>query len=54
MKKSYSSYHSFSLHSETVTVTREERLVEGYEPPVNIEIKIFFDQPMSWVMTIEK
>jgi len=50
---SYSSDQVFSLHSETVTFTREQPLEEGYEPPVNIEIKVFFDLPMSWVITIE-
>jgi hypothetical protein len=51
---SYSSDQVFSLHSGTVTFTREQPLEEGYEPPVNIEIKVFFDLPISWVMTIEK
>ena len=50
---SYSSYHTFSLYAETVTATREELLVEGYEPPVDIEIKVFFDLPMNWTFIIE-
>lgn len=51
---SYSSDQVFSLYSETVTFTREQPLEEGYEPPVNVEIKVFFDLPISWVITIEK
>lgn len=53
-EKSYSSDQVFSLYSETVTITREQPLEEGYEPPVNIEIKVFFDLPMTWTFTIEK
>jgi len=51
---SYSSDQVFSLYSETVTFTREQPLEEKYAPPVNIEIKVFFDSPISWVITIEK
>jgi len=51
---SYSSDHPFSLYSETVTFTREQPLEEGYAPPVDVEIKVLFDSPISWVMTIEK
>jgi len=51
---SYSTDQVFSLYSETVTITREQPLEEGYEPPVDIEIKVFFDSPISWVITIEK
>jgi len=51
---SYSSDQVFNLYSETVTITREQPLEERYEPPVNIEIKVFFDHPISWVITIEK
>jgi len=51
---SYSSDQVFSLYSETVTFTREQLIEEGYEPPVDIEIKVFFDLPISWVITIEK
>jgi hypothetical protein len=51
---SYSTDQVFSLHSETVTFTREQPLEAGYEPPVNIEVKVFFDSPINWVMTIEK
>lgn len=50
---SYSSDQVFSLHSETVTFTREQPLKEGYEPPLNIEIKVFFDLPMIWTFTVE-
>jgi hypothetical protein len=46
--------HVFILHSETVNVTREQPLEERYTPPVSIEVKVFFDLPMDWVMTIEK
>lgn len=53
-EKSYSSDHPFLLYDETVTATREELLVEGYEPPVSVEIKVYFDSPLAWVMTIEK
>jgi len=51
---SYSSDQVFHLYSETVTFTREQPLEEGYGPPVNIEIKVFFDSPLAWVITIEK
>jgi len=51
---SYSTDQVFSLYSVSVTVTREQPLEERYEPPVNIEIKIFFDQPISWTFKIEK
>jgi len=53
-EKSYSTDQVFSLHSETVTFTREQPLEERYEPPVNVEIKVFFDLPMTWTFTIEK
>ena len=46
--------HVFSLHSDTVTITREQSLGEEFEPPVNIEIKVFFDSPISWTFTVEK
>jgi hypothetical protein len=51
---SYSSDQVFSLYSETVTFTREQPIERGYEPPVSIEIKVYFDKSMDWVMTIEK
>ena len=51
---SYSSDQVFSLCRETVTFTREQPLEEGYAPPVDVEIKVFFDLPISWVITIEK
>jgi len=51
---SYSSDHPFNLYAETVTFTREQPLEEGYAPPVDVEIKVFFDSPISWVITIEK
>jgi len=51
---SYGSDRVFSLHSETVTITREEPLEEKYEPPVNVEIKVFFDSPISWTFIVEK
>jgi hypothetical protein len=50
---SYAYDQVFSLYSETVTITREQPLEEGYEPPVNVEIKVLFDLPISWVITIE-
>jgi len=37
-----------------VTFIREQPLEEGYTPPVDVEIKVFFDLPISWVITIEK
>jgi hypothetical protein len=52
--RSYSSDQVFSLYAETVTFTREEPLEEGYAPPVDVEIKVLFDLPISWVITIEK
>jgi len=51
---SYSTDQVFSLYSETVTFTREQPIEEGYAPPVDVEIKVLFDLPISWVMTIEK
>jgi len=51
---SYSSDQVFHLLQETMTFTREQPLEEGYAPPVDVEIKVFFDSPISWVMTIEK
>ena len=51
---SYSSDQVFHLYAETVTFTSEQPLEEGYEPPVEVEIKVLFDLPMSWVITIEK
>jgi hypothetical protein len=51
---SYSSDQVFSLCRETVTFTREQPLEEGYAPPVDVEIRVFFDLPISWVITIEK
>jgi hypothetical protein len=51
---SYSSDQVFSLYSETVTITREQPLEERYTPPVNIEVKVLFDSPITWVITIEK
>ena len=51
---SYSSDQVFSLYSETVTTTREEPLEEKYTPPVNIEIKVFFDSPITWTFTVER
>ena len=51
---SYSSEQVFSLYSETVTITREEPLEEKYAPPVNIEIKVFFDSPINWTFIVEK
>jgi len=51
---SYSSDHPFNLYSETVTFTREQPIERGYEPPVNVEIKVFLDQPISWTFTVEK
>jgi len=51
---SYSSDQVFSLYSETVTFTREQPLEERYGTPVDVEIKIFFDLPITWTLTIEK
>ena len=51
---SYSSDHPFSLCRETITLTREQPLEDRYEPPIDIEIKVFFDSPISWVITVEK
>ena len=51
---SYSSDQVFSLYAETVTITREQPIERGYEPPVNVEIKVFLDQPISWTFTVEK
>ena len=51
---SYSSDQVFSLHSETVTFTREQPLEERYGTPVDVEVKIFFDSPITWTFTIEK
>ena len=51
---SYSSDQVFHLYSETVTITKEQPLEEKYTPPVNIEIKVFFDSPISWTFTVEK
>ena len=51
---SYAYDQVFSLYSETVTITREQPLGEEVEPPVNVEIKVLFDLPISWVITIEK
>jgi hypothetical protein len=51
---SYSTDQVFSLYSETVTLTREQPLEEGYEPPVNIKIKVYYDQPIAWIIKIEK
>jgi hypothetical protein len=53
-EKSYSTDHVFTLHSAPLTIIREEPLEEGYTPPVDIEIKVFFDKPMDWTMRIEK
>ncbi len=50
----YSSDQVFSLYSETVNITREQPIERGYQPPFNIEVKVLFDSPISWVMTIEK
>jgi len=49
---SYSSDHVFYLYSETVTFTREQPIERGYEPPVNIEVKVLFDLPISWTFTV--
>jgi hypothetical protein len=51
---SYSTDHFFTLHSASITIIREEPLEERYTPPVDIEIKVYFDRPMGWVMKIEK
>jgi hypothetical protein len=51
---SYSTDHVFTLHSAPITIIREEPLENKYTPPVNVEIRIFFDRPMDWVMEIEK
>ena len=51
---SYSTDQVFSLHSSPLTITREVPLEERYTPPVDIEIKVYFDRPMGWTMKIEK
>lgn len=51
---SRSSTEAFSLYSDTLTITRPQPLGEEFEPPVNVEITVFFDLPISWVMTIAK
>jgi len=53
-EKSYSTDQVFSLYSETLTFTREQPLEEGYAPPVNVEVKVNFNLPLNWVITIEK
>jgi hypothetical protein len=50
----YSTDQVFKLYSETKTFTWPQPLEEGYAPPVNIEIKVYFDLPLNWVITIEK
>ena len=44
----------FSLYSETLTVTGEQSLPEEFEPPVDIEVKVFSDSPINWTYIIEK
>lgn len=51
---SSSSDEVFSLYSETVSFFRPQPLGEAFEPPVNVEIMVFFDLPTSWVITIAK
>jgi len=51
---SYSTDHVFTLHSAPLNIIREEPLEERYAPPVDIEIKVYFDKPMDWTMKIEK
>lgn len=50
----YSYHQLFTMDAETVTRTKERPLAEGHEPPVDVEIKVFFDAPMDWEMVIEE
>lgn len=50
----YSYHQLFELTEETESFTKERLLAEGHEPPVNVEIKVFFDEPMDWEMVIEE
>ncbi len=52
--KGYAYDQLFTMDAETVTRTKERPLAEGHEPPVDVEIKVFFDAPMDWEMVIEE
>ena len=44
----------FELSEETESFSADRPLAEGHEPPVDVEIKVFFDEPMDWEMVIEE
>jgi len=51
---SYSYDQVFTLDAETESFTKERPLAEGHEPPVDVEIKVLFDEAMDWEMVIEE
>lgn len=51
---SYAYDQVFTLDAETESFTKERKLAEGHEPPVDVEIRVLFDEPMDWEMVIEE